>query len=53
MTFRKFHECLCRVCSSVAFADNIVGDIMDDIECWDWDALIPDKYIKIHLGNIA
>ena len=52
MTFSKFWDCLCRVCSSSIWADNIVGDIMDTLECWDWDALVPTEYIKLHLGEI-
>lgn len=52
MTYRKFWECLNRTCGHQSFTDNIVGDIMDTEECWDWDAEIPEKYIKIHLGDI-
>ena len=52
MTFKKFYECIRRQCSSDVWADNIVGEIMDTIECWDWDAIVPDEYVKIHLGDI-
>ena len=52
MTFRKFYECIRRTTSSDIWADNIVGQIMDEIECWDWDAIVPEKDIKIHLGDI-
>lgn len=50
MTFSEFYERLCDICSDEAFADNIVGYIMDETECWEWDAIIPDQYVKIHLG---
>lgn len=52
MTYRKFNECLGRTCSDQSFADNITGDIMDEEECWDWEAEIPEEYVKIHLGDI-
>lgn len=52
MTFRQFYESLRRTTSSDCWADNIVGNIMDELECWDWDAIVPERYIKIHLGDI-
>ena len=50
MTFRTFHARLCQICSNMAFADSIVGNIMDEMEIWEWDAIVPDKYIKIHFS---
>lgn len=51
MTFRKFWDALREQTSCDAFADNIVGDIMDTLECWEWDAIVPEKYIQIHLTH--
>lgn len=49
MSYREFTERLSKSCSSYELAENITGHIMDDEGCYDWDATIPENYVKIHL----
>lgn len=53
MTYKKFTEKLSKSCSSYDLAENITGHIMDDEECFDWGAEIPEKYVKIHLPFLS
>jgi hypothetical protein len=49
MSYREFTERLSKTCSCYELAENITGHIMDDEDCYDWDATIPENYVKIHL----
>lgn len=49
MTYREFTNELATSCSCHELAENITGHIMDSEDCWDWDAKIPEKYIRIHM----
>ena len=53
MNYRKFTEILSESCSCYELAENIVGHIMDEEDCYDWGAEIPAKYIKVHLPFLA
>lgn len=49
MNYREFTQELSESCSSFEFAQNITGYIMDAENCFDWQADIPENYVKIHL----
>lgn len=49
MTYKEFTQKLAQTCSSYELAENITGHIMDTENNYDWDAEIPNEYVRIHL----
>ena len=50
MNVRQFEAALIKSGVGEVHAGNIVGHIMDDLDCYEWGAEVPAEYIKIHLG---
>lgn len=47
MTWNEFYDLVRAQCSCDAHADNIVGNLMDDTQSWNWDAQVPDDALAV------
>lgn len=47
MTWSELYQKLEDRCSRPEHAMNIIGHLMDDYECWDWDEEAPDGAVGI------